>query len=327
MTWTNEPTRSTGPGGATGDVPRTGGPRTVVITGASRGLGLASAIRLHRQGWHVVGAMRSPDAGLARIRAATGAEPDDPRLTGVRLDLRDHASIEAAAQRIGEVVGAPDCLVHNAGVVSVGCVEEMPANVFEEIFATNVFGPVRLTQHLLPAMRAAGGGRIVVVSSETGMHGMPSVSAYAASKAALERWAEALALEVAPFGIGVSVLVTGTFKTDVLDRAHTTTYGDPAGPYAHIHAAQGKLERRVAALARAPEAFAAVLAGTLDETGAFTRRAVGPDARAMGVGHRLLPAPLFQRVVAAVLRLPRPGAMRSHPRRPEVAERRGGEGP
>ncbi len=301
-------------------------PRTVVITGASRGLGLASAIRLHRQGWHVVGAMRAPDAGLVRIRAATGAQRDDPRLTGVRLDLRDHASIEAAADRIGEVVGAPDCLVHNAGVVSVGCVEEMPAGVFEEIFATNVFGPMRLTQRLLPAMRAAGRGRIVVVSSETGVHGMPSVSAYAASKAALERWAEALAFEVAPYGLGVSVLVTGTFKTDVLDRAHTATYGEPDGPYAHIHTAQGRLESRVATLARPPEAFAAVLEGTLDETGAFTRRAVGPDARAMGIGRWLLPASLFQRVVSGVLRLPRPGALRSHPRQIESVDRRGGEG-
>lgn len=301
-------------------------PRTVVITGASRGLGLASAVRLHRQGWHVVGAMRSPDVGLARIRAATGAGPDDPRLTGVRLDLQDPASIEAAAGRIGDVVGAPDCLVHNAGVVSVGCVEEMPASAFEGIFATNVFGPVRLTQCLLPAMRAAGQGRIVIVSSETGVHGMPSVGAYAASKAALERWAEALAFEVAPFGLGVSVLVTGTFKTDVLDRAHTTTYGDPDGPYAHIHTAQGRLEGRVAALARPPEAFAAVLADTLDDTGAFTRRAVGPDARAMGFGRWLLPAPLFQRVVSGVLRLPRPGALRRRPQRFEIVDRRGGEG-
>lgn len=304
----------------------TRGSRSVVITGASRGLGLASAIRLYRQGWHVIGAMRSPDVGLANIRAATGAGPDAPRLTAVRLDLRDQASIEAAADRINEVVGAPDCLVHNAGIVSVGCVEEMPASAFEEIFATNVFGAVRLTQRLLPAMRAAGRGRIVVVSSETGLHGMPSVSAYAGSKAALERWAEALALEVAPFGIGVSVLVTGTFETDVLDRAHTTTYGDPDGPYAHVHTAQGRLEGRVAALARPPEAFAAVLADTLDETGAFTRRAVGPDARAMGIGRWLLPAPLFQRVVTGVLRLPRPGALRSHPRRLEVVDRRGGEG-
>jgi NAD(P)-dependent dehydrogenase (short-subunit alcohol dehydrogenase family) len=288
-------------------------PHSVVVTGASRGLGLASAVRLHRQGWHVVGAMRSPEAGLERIRAATGAAADDPRLTAVRLDLQDHTSIEAAAKEIGEVVGAPDVLVHNAGIVSVGCVEEMPAHVFEEIFATNVFGAVRLTRHLLPSMRAAGGGRIVVVSSESGVHGMPSISAYSASKAALERWAEALALEVAPFGIGVTVLVTGTFKTDVLDRAHTTSHADPSGPYAHLHAAQARLERRIADLALPPERFAAALARAVEEEAAFARHAVGPDARAMVAGRWLTSARLFSRLVSTVLRIPRPGALRDDP--------------
>ena len=131
---------------------------------------------------------------------------------------------------------------------------------------------------------------------------------------------------MAAFGLGVSVLVTGTFDTDVLDRAHTATYGDPEGPYAHVHTAHGRLEGRVAAMARPPDAFAAVLARTLDETGAFTKRAVGADARAMGVGRWMLPAPVFQRVVSRVLRLPRPGALRRDEREPEIVDGRGGEG-
>src|SRR5688572_11947299 len=99
--------------------------RSVVVTGASRGLGLASAAHLYAKGWRVVGAMRSPDAGLERLRAATGAAPGDPRLLGVRLDLEDAASIAAAAKAIEEVVGAPDVLVHNAGIAAVGSVEEL----------------------------------------------------------------------------------------------------------------------------------------------------------------------------------------------------------
>ena len=102
-------------------------PRSVVITGTSRGLGLASATHLYRLGWRVVGAMRSPDVGLERMRAATGATADDPRLIGVRLDLDDPASVTAAARAIEEAVGAPDVLVHNAGIAAVGCVEDMPA--------------------------------------------------------------------------------------------------------------------------------------------------------------------------------------------------------
>src|SRR5262245_44368094 len=97
-------------------------PRSVVITGASRGLGLASATHLYKLGWRVVGAMRSPDVGLERLRAATGAAADDPRLVGVGLDLDDPTSITAAAKAIEAAVGAPDALVHNAGIAAVGCV-------------------------------------------------------------------------------------------------------------------------------------------------------------------------------------------------------------
>jgi len=191
-------------------------PQSVVITGASRGLGLVSAVHLYKLGWRVVGAMRSPELGLERLRAATGAAADDPRLVGVRLDLDDPASIIAAAKAIEGMVGAPNALVHNAGIAAVGCVEDLPFGVWEQLFRTNLFGPVRLTKELLPSMRAAGRGRIVVVSSQGGIRGMPSISAYSAAKGALERWAEALAEEIAPFGLGVTILVSGTFKTDIL---------------------------------------------------------------------------------------------------------------
>src|SRR6185312_8578213 len=103
-------------------------PRSVVITGASRGLGLASATHLYNLGWRVVAAMRSVDVGLQRLRAATGAAADDARLVGVRLDLDDPAAIAAAARAIEEAVGAPDALVHNAGIAAVGPVEEMPSD-------------------------------------------------------------------------------------------------------------------------------------------------------------------------------------------------------
>ena len=109
-------------------------------------------------------------------------------------------------------------------------------------------------------MRAAGRGRIVVISSEGAIHGMPAIGAYSASKGALERWAEALTLEVAPFGIGVSILVAGTFDTDVLDRNFTVSYGDPDGPYRDIHAGQAFAEGLVKKMAGSPERFPPVLA-------------------------------------------------------------------
>lgn len=291
-------------------------PRSVVITGASRGLGLASAALLHEQGWHVVGAMRSPDAGLERIRAATGASSGDPRLTGVRLDLDDPASIADAARAIEKALGAPDALVHNAGIAGVGCVEETPDSLWQQIFATNLFGPVRLTQALLPVMRAAGKGRVVVVSSQGGVRGMPSISAYSAAKGALERWAEALAGEVAPFGMGVTVLVAGTFRTDILVDTAARDFADLTGPYARHHAGIRRTGELVVRLANPPERFAKGLAKSLDDRAPFTRHAVGPDARLMMIGSRVMPAGLFQAVASRAMRLPRPGTLRARSPRP-----------
>jgi NAD(P)-dependent dehydrogenase (short-subunit alcohol dehydrogenase family) len=285
-------------------------PRSVVVTGASRGLGLASAAHLYERGWRVVGAMRSPDAGLERLRAATGAAADDARLLGVRLDLDDPASVGAAAKAIEEAVGAPDVVVHNAGVAAAGCVEDTPIRVWEQIFSTNLFGPIALTKALLPSMRAAGRGRIVVVSSQGGVRGMPAIAAYSASKGALERWAEALAGEIAPFGLGVTVLVSGTFRTDILTE-QTPDHRDHAGPYAVHYAGINRTGDFVVRVASPPERFARVLARACDERTPFARRAVGLDARMLLLATRLLPARLLHQVVRLAMRLPRHGALRA----------------
>src|ERR1700712_2604700 len=99
-------------------------PRTVVITGASRGLGFASTVRLYRDGWRVVAAMRTPDLAMPLLREAVGAAADDNRLIGVQLDLMDASSISAAAKAIDEAVGAPYAIVHNAGISAAGMGEE-----------------------------------------------------------------------------------------------------------------------------------------------------------------------------------------------------------
>src|SRR5262245_65730308 len=127
----------------------------------------------------------------------------------------------------------------------------MPFEVWERLFRTNLFGPVRLTKELLPSMRATGRGRIVVVSSQGGIRGMPSISAYSATKGALERWAEALAEEVAPFGLGVTVLACGMFKTDILTE-QTPHDGDLNGPYATHSAGTERTGRSMMRLASPP---------------------------------------------------------------------------
>src|SRR5262249_52097451 len=159
------------------------------------------AAHLYRQGWCVVAAMRGVESGMQRLRAETGASASDPRLIGVKLDLMDLASIPATAAQIEELIGAPDVVVHNAGVAAAGGPGETPDHAWQQLFATNLFGPVALTKALLPGMRARGRGRVVAISSMGAIRGMPIISAYSASKGALERWAEALSQEIAPFGL------------------------------------------------------------------------------------------------------------------------------
>ena len=286
-------------------------PRSVVITGASRGLGLASASYLYRQGWTVLAAMRSVDSGMDNLRRVTGAARDDERLIGVRLDLTDPASIEEAAAAIIAAVGAPYGLVHNAGISAAGMVEETPVDVWERMFTTNIFGPVALTRALLPSMRKAGHGRIVLVSSETGVRGMPATAPYSAVKGALERWGESMAGEVSPFGIGVTILVAGTYDTEIITDAGTTDCRDLAGPYAPHHKTmdkRGRFAMRVAA--RPPDKFAAGLAKALDSRAPFVRRPVGPDARMLLAVNRILPAVGMHHMTRLMMGIPRFGALR-----------------
>ncbi len=298
--------------------------RSVVVTGASRGLGRATAAHLHRAGWTVLAAMRNPDRDMDGLQAAAGVTGDDDRLVPVRLDLDDERSITDAVAAITDRVGAPDGVVHNAGLAGVGSIEEMPFDTWAQIFSTNVFGPVRLTRALMPAMRAAGRGRIVLVSSQGAIRGMPAIGAYSAAKGALERWGEALSHEVAPFGLGVTVIVTGTFKTDILEL--TTTWEDTSGPYAPMHLALRRTGDRIMKIARDPTTFAPTVEKALSDTGSFRRRAVGIDAQLLLYGSRILPGRLLHKVTQVAVGIPAPGkfqadeARRHAPVSPDVAE-------
>jgi NAD(P)-dependent dehydrogenase (short-subunit alcohol dehydrogenase family) len=285
-------------------------PRTVVITGASRGLGFASTVRLYREGWRVVAAMRTPERGIPLLRQATGAGDDDHRLIGVQLDLLDVASIAAAAKAIEEAVGAPYALVHNAGISAAGMVEEAGMALWQNMFATHVMGPVALTKALLPSMRAAGEGRVVLVASAAGVRGQPGTAPYSAAKGALERWGESMAVEIAPFGLGVTILVTGTYDTDIITDAGTTDDRNFDGPYARLHNTMNTRGRFAIRFARSPERFTDGLVKALGDTGSFRRRGVGPDASMLLASNRILPASGMHQMSRFVMGIPRHGSMR-----------------
>ena len=258
----------------------------------------------------VVPAMRSPKTGLSLLRAATGASEEDPRLIGVQLDLVDPESVEAAAGRILDRVGSPYALVHNAGVAVAGFAEETPASEWQRVFATNVFGPSALTSMVLPAMRSGRRGRIVVVSSTGAIRGMPLASTYSATKAAIERWAEALAAEIAPYGVGVTIMLAGTYDTDITGDA-TPVFRDENGPYASQHPRIEKRGRLAMRLANPPQRFASALAEALDrDHGPIVHRGAGIDAKMFKIIGRVMPPLVMHHMVRIGLGQPRFGALR-----------------
>lgn len=250
---------------------------------------------------------------MALLREAIeseGAAADDDRLIGVQLDLIDPASIAAAAKAIEDAVGAPYAVVHNAGISAAGMVEETDMRLWQNMFATHVMGPVELTKALLPSMRAAGEGRIVLVASTAGVRGQPGTAPYSAAKGALERWGESLACEIAPFGLGVTILVTGTYDTDIITDAGTTDDRNFDGPYARLHQTMNTRGRFAIRFARPPERFTDGLVKALQDKGPFRRRGVGPDASMLLASNRILPAIGMHHMSRIVLGIPRQGSMR-----------------
>jgi short-subunit dehydrogenase len=160
-------------------------------------------------------------------------------------------------------------------------------------------------------MRAAGEGRIVLVCSSAGVRGQPATAPYSASKGAMERWGESLAAEIAPFGLGVTVLITGTYDTEIITDAGTTDDRDFGGPYARLHQTMNTRGRFAMKLARSPERFADGLVKALADRGPFCRHGVGPDASMLLVSNRLLPPSGMHHMSRIVLGIPRQGSMRN----------------
>ncbi|MEU8362113.1 SDR family NAD(P)-dependent oxidoreductase [Nonomuraea sp. NPDC048882] len=217
--------------------------QTWIITGASRGFGRALAQAALAAGDRVVAAVRQPES-VADLEAAY---PDDCLIA--TFDARDVAAAPDLVRDTLDRFGQLDVLVNNAGRAVVGAVEEVGDAQLRDLMELHLFGPAALVRAALPAMRARGTGTIVQMSSQGGRTSFPGVSAYSASKFALEGWSEALAGEVAPFGIRVLLVEPSRFRTgfnggDVLEFAEpSATYRDLlAGVRADMAGTDGRQE-------------------------------------------------------------------------------------
>jgi NAD(P)-dependent dehydrogenase (short-subunit alcohol dehydrogenase family) len=190
---------------------------SVLITGASKGIGRAIAKEFARRGHRVIATARNPQT-LADLDV-------DQRLA---LDVTDPESITNAVAQAGDI----DVLVSNAGVIFYAAVEATPPEEFARIFDQNTVGALRVAQAVLPGMRARGSGRLLFMSSVVGRIVLPPGAAYAATKWALEALVEALAIEVAPFGLQAALLEPGRVSSGALDDVTTYTLADD--PYAAL---------------------------------------------------------------------------------------------
>jgi NAD(P)-dependent dehydrogenase (short-subunit alcohol dehydrogenase family) len=261
--------------------------RSALVTGASAGIGQACAEVLQAAGWAVTGASR-------RGTAPAGC-------TGLVMDVDDDESVRAGVAGLLDRSGRIDALVAAAGWGLAGAVEQCSVAEAKAQLETNFWGCVRVVQQVLPAMRARRGGRIVLVSSIGGLIGIPFQAFYSASKFALEGLGEALAYEVAPFGIQVTLVEPGNVKTDFTAsrRPAAAASGPVYGPA--FAKAVGVMERDEINGVPAAD-VAAVVRRVLEAAHPPRRVSAGkPSERAGLVAKRLLPFRVFQAAARGAL--------------------------
>ncbi|MCY1055645.1 SDR family oxidoreductase [Nannocystis sp. SCPEA4] len=242
--------------------------KTVLITGCSSGYGLETARKFHAKGWNVIATMRTPREDVL---------PRSERLRVLALDVTQPASIAAALAASGPI----DVLVNNAGIGAIGAFEATPMAVAREVFETNTFGVMAVTQAVLPQLRARRSGVVVNVTSSVTLAPMPLVAVYTASKTAIEGFTASLALELEAFDVRVKLVEPG--------YGPTTRFTSNTGPRndGRIPEAYAPFARRVFAAFAQPAAVTtesdvaeAVYLAATDASGQL-RFPAGPDAVAL----------------------------------------------
>lgn len=261
--------------------------KAVLITGCSSGIGHATALRLARSGWSVYATARRPET-LSQLK--------DAGCHTLALDVTDEDSMRAAVAEVERAEGAVGVLINNAGYSQSGAIETVPLEAVRRQFETNVFGLVRLTQLVLPQMRAQRWGKIVNLGSMGGLLTFPGGGHYHATKHALEAVSDALRFEVQGFGIDVVLLEPGLITTDFGDAA-TASMSDvssaPDDPYAHFNAAVGAIttgayEGPMRKLGAGPERVAKVIERTITRSRPPARITITPSAKLTIAMRRLL---------------------------------------
>ncbi|MBS1895843.1 MAG: SDR family NAD(P)-dependent oxidoreductase [Actinobacteria bacterium] len=267
--------------------------QVALVTGASSGIGEAAARRLRDAGFTVYAAARRVDrmAGLREAGVHT-----------MSLDVTDAASAQAAVAQILAEQGRIDVLVNNAGYGSYGALEDVPLSEAQAQLDVNVLGLARMTQLVLPQLRARRSGTIINIASMGGNFTTPLGAWYHASKYAVEALSDAMRMELAPFGIDVVVIEPGSIRTEwgaIAAAAVLETSGD--GPYRtqaeQVATSLGSTSAPGARMTSSPEVVARAIVTAATARRPRARYRIGFGAKPLVLAHRILPARVFDRLI------------------------------
>lgn len=210
---------------------RTMNKKITIITGASSGFGLLTALELAKKDYLVIATMRNLEKQVNLLSQAAKLHLQQ-NIKVQQLDVTDQSSIHSFQLFLKEI-NRVDLLINNAGYANGGFIEEIPVEDYRKQFETNLFGAISITQLVLPYMRKQKSGKIINISSISGQVGFPGLSPYVSSKYALEGWSESLRLEVKPFGIDVALLEPGSYNTNIWEvgKQLAENQSDTTSPY------------------------------------------------------------------------------------------------
>lgn len=244
--------------------------KTILITGASSGIGKATAMQFQAKGWNVIATMRDP-----------GSETELSSLENTlvtRLDVTNAGSISDAIAEAITRFGKIDVLLNNAGYGAYGALEAFSMERIRRQFDTNVIGLIEVTKVVLPHMRKNRSGTIINISSIGGRITFPLGTLYHGTKFAVEGLSEALHYELEPLGIAVRIVEPGMIKTDFSGRSFDMAMDESLPDYAPTAEAMGRVFGKLASNPSAPEAVAEVIWNAANESGARLRFRAGADA-------------------------------------------------
>ena len=265
--------------------------QVALVTGASSGIGKATAIALTAAGFQVIGTARN----TSRVNAPVG-------VTYLDLDVTSDESVASAVKQVINRFGHIDVLVNNAGVGSTGAAEEFSIAQTQDIFDINVYGVMRMTKAVLPHMRAEGRGRIINVSSLSGFVPSPFMALYVSTKHAVEGYSQSLDHEVRDLGIRVLLVEPGPINTPF--AGHSVQADTPMPLYAAGRRNYDELISKNLSRGDDPAVVARVIVAAATDRNPKLRRTAGSAAARISAVHHVAPARSFDRVIRRYNRMP-----------------------